>query len=135
MLSKNEIKKLRSQYGVSIRTSGEDSKVIKLMNEDDDVVGKMIIVNYDEGYWEVEDVDCSIKGAGKMLYYYAMGSIYPMYLSPDGLGCSQDAARIWKAFDGLDYVDKITNIEVGWVDKSPDLFYSDKLYRFKWKDE
>ena len=73
-------------------------------HEQKKIVGEIMIDKGPEGAYMVANAKAE-KGLGKYLYYMAMKSIYPKYLASD-ICVSEDAQRVYKALDQLQWVQK-----------------------------
>jgi len=133
MLDLTELKDQRKHYSCSCRNVGED-KIVRLFDNNDDLIGVLKMSDLDDsGYYEVMESDCKVKGAGKMLYYYAMHFISPSFLAPDLCGFSNDANRVWQALYSAEFVEKkpIECITIG--EEIKGFNYGAFMCRFTWK--
>jgi hypothetical protein len=139
-MSKDEIKSLLKIYNHEpyyLRISnGKLHKQIAISEcVTDKVLGYIRIeTNSDEDDFYVEDATAD-RGLGKLLYFIAMDTIYPKWLRPDCTGFSNDAKRVWSAFDQLDYVESKEDKAFEVIDIENDKAnYSDRKYRFTFKN-
>ena len=144
MLSKNDIKSFIKQFNIedfNLSVQFRKSKLtrsVKLTrwhNNKPETLGYLTITMIALGLWEVDHSMIKNKafiGHGKLLYYVAMSSVYPDYITPSGEGVSSDAVRIYKAFDMLDYVESAPLLsDFCGVDVCKDEFeVINKQYRF-----
>lgn len=141
-MSKDEIKSLlkfynREPYYLKI-SNGKLRKEITVVEDITDKILAYLRIeaNSDDDDFYVEDAAADRGlGLGKLLYFIAMDTIYPKWLRPDCTGFSNDAKRIWSAFDQLDYVESIEEKSYEIIGKNNGFAnFSDKKYCFTFKN-
>ena len=136
MLTKPEIINLRNKFRKPPFETMACRKALSVhIWENDDLIG-FLKIDCEDGDYFVEDSRSTKKGVGKLLYYWGLHLVHPNYLRPDLSGFSDDAAKVWKAFDSLDYVESKTDPIFEVVNPSEnDDNYSHKKYKFTFKNE
>ena len=105
---------------------GNVARVRFLLN--DEYVGSITAVKSHDDTFAVRYSDCTIRGYGKLLYYYLLDIIYPNWLSPDGC-VTEYAARVWNGVYRT--CEKVPSSEIHLLDTS-DTYLGYKA-RFKFK--
>lgn len=131
MLSKKELaaEYLNKGYKNSVQINSEEI-LVKIKRQDGKELGCLVLDEIDNDLYEVESVSSTIRGLGKHLYYLAMARFYPSWICSDRKGCSDDAARIYKALDEVDYVEK-AEIKGSLKQVNPARSLTNKMYRYK----